>query len=141
MKTHEMSFNFYTNWFSRFVYVLTFPALDIVFENNLIIFLICDLSTYHKLSANYISTEYYLCIFSDNTFIVTVSRLQTPTNFICVSVCVSVCPTFTAYVSLTLGRILIRLGENVGTLVRLIVSKFHCATPLGLCATSFCEVF
>ena len=58
-------------------------------------------------------------------FIVTVCRLQTPTNVICVSVCVSVCPAFTAYNSLTLYRILIKLSENVGILIRLIVSKFH----------------
>ena len=44
-----------------------------------------------------------------------------PTNFICVSVCLA----FTAYILLTMGRILIKLCENVGTLVRLIVSKFH----------------
>ena len=62
-----------------------------------------------------------------------------PTNFIslcvsvcvyiymcvCVCVCVSVCHTFTAYISLTMGRILIKIGENVGTLLRLIVLKFH----------------
>ena len=56
-----------------------------------------------------------------------------PPNFICLSVClcvcVCVCPAFTAYISLTMGRILIKLGENVGTLVRLIVLKFeHSAT-------------
>ena len=37
--------------------------------------------------------------------------------------CVSVCPAFTAYILLTMGRILIKLGENVGTLVQLIVLK------------------
>ena len=52
---------------------------------------------------------------------VTVCRLQTPTNFICVSVC----PAFTTYISLTMGQILIKLGENVLTLVQLIVSNFH----------------
>ena len=40
---------------------------------------------------------------------------------VCLFVCVSVCPAFTAYISLTMGRILIKLGENVETLVRLIV--------------------
>ena len=50
-------------------------------------------------------------------------------------VCVSVCPAITAYISLTMGRILIKLSENVGTSVQLIVLKFFCATPLGLCAT------
>ena len=39
--------------------------------------------------------------------------------------CLSVCPAFTAYISLTLDRILIKLGENVRTLVRMIVLKFH----------------
>ena len=36
---------------------------------------------------------------------------------------------------LTVDRILIKLGEYVGTSVRLIVLRFHCATPVGLCAT------
>ena len=40
-------------------------------------------------------------------------------------VCLSVCPAFTAYISLTFGWILIKFGENVGTLVRMIVLKFH----------------
>ena len=46
---------------------------------------------------------------------------------VCLSVCVCVCecPAFTTYSSLTMGRILIKHGENVGTLVRLVVSKFH----------------
>ena len=34
-----------------------------------------------------------------------------------------------------MGHILTKLCENVGTSGRLIVSKFRCATPLGLCAT------
>ena len=34
---------------------------------------------------------------------------------VCVCVCVSVCPAFTAYISVTMGRILIKLGGNVGT--------------------------
>ena len=42
-----------------------------------------------------------------------------------VSVCVCVCPAFTAYISLSMGQILIKIGENVGTSVRLIVLKFH----------------
>ena len=58
-----------------------------------------------------------------------------PTLSVCVCVCLSLCPAFTAYISLTVGRIFIKLGENVGTLVRLIVLKFHCATPLRVCAT------
>ena len=38
--------------------------------------------------------------------------IAAPTNFICVCVC----PAFMAYISLTImGRILIKLGENVGT--------------------------
>ena len=46
---------------------------------------------------------------------------------LCVSVCVCLCacPAFTAYISLSMDRILIKLGENVWTLVRLIVLKFH----------------
>ena len=44
---------------------------------------------------------------------------------VCLSVCVSVCPAFTAYIPLTIGRILIKLSENVGTSVRLIVFKFE----------------
>ena len=48
------------------------------------------------------------------------------TNFICVSLCVSVClSSFMAYILLTMGQILIKLGENVGTLVQLVVLKFH----------------
>ena len=44
----------------------------------------------------------------------------------CVSLCVCVWSAFTAYILLTsMGQILIKLGENVRTLVRLIVSKFH----------------
>ena len=43
----------------------------------------------------------------------------------CLSDCVSVGPAFTAYTSLTFGRILIKLCENVETLVGLIVLKFH----------------
>ena len=46
-------------------------------------------------------------------------------GFCFVCVCLSVCPAFTAYISLTVGWILIKLSENVGTLVRLIVLKFH----------------
>ena len=48
-----------------------------------------------------------------------------PTKFLCLSVCVCVCPAFKAYISLTMGRILIKVGENVGTLARLIFWKFH----------------
>ena len=44
------------------------------------------------------------------------------------SVCVS---ASTAYILLTMGRILIKLGENVGTLVRLIALKFHKIYQLG----------
>ena len=40
------------------------------------------------------------------------------------SVCLSVCPAFTAYISVTMGWILIKLGEYPGTLVRLNVLKF-----------------
>ena len=50
---------------------------------------------------------------------------------VCVSVCVSVCPAFTAYISVTMGWILIKLGGNVGTLVRLIVLKFEHSAAKG----------
>ena len=42
---------------------------------------------------------------------------------VCLSVCVSV--PLLAYISLTMDRIWIKLCENVGTLVRLIVLKFE----------------
>ena len=45
--------------------------------------------------------------------------------------CLSVCPAFTAYISLTMSRILIKLGENVGTSVRLIVLKFENSAAKG----------
>ena len=43
--------------------------------------------------------------------------LPTLSVSVCVylSVCVSVCPAFTAYISVTMGWILIKLGGNVGT--------------------------
>ena len=47
------------------------------------------------------------------------------TSSVCVCVCLSVCPAFTAYVSVTIGLILMKLVGSVGTKVRLIVSKFH----------------
>ena len=47
------------------------------------------------------------------------------------SVCLCVCPAFTAYISLTMGRIFIKLGENVGTSVRLIVLKFEHSAAKG----------
>ena len=55
-------------------------------------------------------------------FIVTVCRLWLlPALSVCLSVCVSVCPAFTVYTLFTMGLILIKLGENVGILIRLIV--------------------
>ena len=58
-----------------------------------------------------------------------------PPNFICLSVClsvcVSVCPAFTAYISVTMGWILIKLGENFGTLVQLIMLKFEYSAAKG----------
>ena len=50
---------------------------------------------------------------------------------VCLSVSLSVCPAFTAYISVTLGRILIKLGGTVGTLVRLIVLKFEHSAAKG----------
>ena len=38
---------------------------------------------------------------------------------------VSVCPGFTADISVTMGRILMKLGAYVGTKVQLNVLKFH----------------
>ena len=43
--------------------------------------------------------------------------------YVCVCVCVSVC--LSRFYGLYLTWILIRFGENVGTLVRLNVLKFH----------------
>ena len=43
----------------------------------------------------------------------------------------SVCPAFTAYISVTMGWILIKLGENVGTSVQLIVLKFEHSAAKG----------
>ena len=56
-------------------------------------------------------------------------------HFVPLSLCLSVCPAIKAYISVTMSWILMKLGESVGTQVRLIVLKFHCASPLGLCAT------
>ena len=50
---------------------------------------------------------------------------------VCVCVCLSVCPAFTAYISVAMGWILIKLGENVGTLVQLIVVKFENSAARG----------
>ena len=47
--------------------------------------------------------------------------LATAILSVCVCVCLSVCSAFTAYISLTMGRILIKFGENAGPPVRLIV--------------------
>ena len=52
-----------------------------------------------------------------------------PTLSVCV--CVSVCPAFTASISVTMGWILIKLGGNVGNLVRLIVLKFEHSAAKG----------
>ena len=38
-----------------------------------------------------------------------------PTLSVCVCVCLSVCPAFTAYISITMGWNLIKLGGIVGT--------------------------
>ena len=74
-----------------------------------------------------ISIIFSALLFVDS-FIVTVCGLwllQTLSVGLCVCVCVFV-QLFTAYISLSMGRILIKLGENVENLVRLIVFKFHC---------------
>ena len=49
--------------------------------------------------------------------------------YLCVYLCV--CPAFTAYISVTMDRILIKFGENVGTSVRLIVLKFEHSAAKG----------
>ena len=41
-----------------------------------------------------------------------------------VCVCLSVFPAFTVYILPDMGRILIKLGENVGTSVQLFVDNF-----------------
>ena len=54
-----------------------------------------------------------------------------PPNFICLSLCVCVCPAFTAYILVTMGWILIKLGKNVGTSVQLIVLEFEHSVAKG----------
>ena len=48
-------------------------------------------------------------------FVTVSSQTVAPTNFISVCVCVCVCPAFTVISRLYMGRILIKLGENVET--------------------------
>ena len=50
---------------------------------------------------------------------------------LCPSVPLSVCPAIKAYISVTMSWILMKLGENVGTLVRLIVLKFERSAAKG----------
>ena len=57
------------------------------------------------------------------------------------SVCVSVCPAFMAYIFVTVGRILIKLGENVGTQVRWIVLKFKNSAAKGNVTTTVLSRF
>ena len=57
--------------------------------------------------------------------IVTIWETVAPPNFLCLSVCLAVCPAFTAYISLSMGQILMKLGGSVETLIRFILSKFH----------------
>ena len=53
-------------------------------------------------------------------------KLATEQNISKLYLCACVCLShFTANISLTMGRILIKLGKHVGTLVRLIVLKFE----------------
>ena len=82
--------------------------------------------------------DLYIKIFTSYNSNTSLIRLQTPTNFICECVCLSVSVTLLQLILYLLWvGFMINLGENVGTLVRLIVhvSKFHCATLLRLCAT------
>ena len=71
----------------------------------------------------------YLTIYKINLIVTVCGLWLLQTLSVCVSVCLTVClcvcPAFTAYILLTIGRIVIKLGENVGTSVRLIVWKFH----------------
>ena len=62
-----------------------------------------------------------------HVFIVTVCGLWLlQTLSMCLSVYVCVCVSrVTAYISLTISRILIKLDGNVGTAVQMIVLKFH----------------
>ena len=56
---------------------------------------------------------------------------MTQETIICPSSALSVCPAIKAYISVIMGRILIKLGENVGTWVRLIVLKFEHSAAKG----------
>ena len=46
-----------------------------------------------------------------------------------------------AYISFTMGRILIKLGENVGTSVRLIIFKFNKKSVLCCCSYDVIPIF
>ena len=59
------------------------------------------------------------------SFIVTFWVTVAPPNFIYLSLCLFVCPPFTACIWITMGLILIKLGGGVGIEVRLIVLRFH----------------
>ena len=50
---------------------------------------------------------------------------------VCLCICVSVYSAFTAYISLIMDQVLIKLGENVITSVRLIVLKFEHSAAKG----------
>ena len=61
---------------------------------------------------------------------------MTPESIICppplsLSLLGSVCPVIKAYISVTISWILMKLGESVGTYVRLIALKFHCVRRSG----------
>ena len=86
----------------------------------------------HLVAIRRVVTERH-CISIDLFFIVCQS-VDCGSYKLYLCVCVCVCPAFMAYISLTMDRILIKLSENVGTLVQLFVLKFHCDKPLGLCA-------
>ena len=47
-----------------------------------------------------------------------------PPSFICLF-SLRVCPNFTTYISITMGGILMKLGKNAGSYVKLIVLKFQ----------------
>ena len=74
---------------------------------------------------SYINMVFYVIVLSS------VLETVAPLNFICLCVCLPVCPAFTAYISVTIGWILIKLGEKFGTLVQLIVLKFEHSAAKG----------
>ena len=80
---------------------------------------------------NYTKTHTFVCSIKIKIYRHSLVDCGSSQLYLSVCVCLSVCPAFTAYISLTMGRILIKLGENVGTLIRLIVLKFEHSAAKG----------